>query len=66
MDGVTLDTEPLYTKAEINLFNEYNITIPEDDWSLFRGSSEKQFYKLTMKKYNIKEDFDVFMNKGRQ
>ncbi len=22
MDGVTIDTEPLYTKAEINLFKE--------------------------------------------
>ena len=66
MDGVTLNTEPLYTRAEINLFNKYNVIIPEEDWSIFRGSSEKQFYELTMKKYNIKEDLNVFMDKGRQ
>ena len=39
MDGVILDTEPLYTKAEIRLFGEYGVTIPEEDWSLFRGCS---------------------------
>jgi len=66
MDGVTLDTEPLYTSAEINLFKEYGVKIPEEDWSLFRGSSEKTFYELTMKKYQIKEDFNIFMEKGRQ
>ncbi len=37
MDGVVLDTEPLYTKAEIRLFGEYGVVIPEEDWSLFRG-----------------------------
>ena len=28
MDGVVLDTEPLYTKAEIRLFGEYGVEIP--------------------------------------
>ncbi len=65
MDGITIDTEPLYTKAEINLFNEYGIDIPAQDWSLFRGSSEKTFYKLSMERYNISEKLDVFMQKGR-
>tara|TARA_Y100001970_G_scaffold275894_1_gene377785 strand:- start:562 stop:1221 length:660 start_codon:yes stop_codon:yes gene_type:complete len=66
MDGVTIDTEPLYTKAEIKLFTEYGIEIPQEDWSLFRGSSESDFYKLSMARYNIKEDKDVFIKKGRQ
>ena len=35
MDGVVLDTEPLYTKAEIRLFGEYGVLIPEEVWSLF-------------------------------
>ena len=66
MDGITIDTEPLYTNAEINLFNEYGIAIPEQDWSLFRGSSEKTFYKLSMQRYKVSEELDVFMKKGRE
>ena len=41
MDGVTLDTEPLYQKAEIRLFKEYGVNIPDEAWKLFRGCSEK-------------------------
>ena len=41
MDGVIIDTEPLYTRAEIKLFREYGIEIPKEDWSLFRGCSEE-------------------------
>ena len=29
MDGVVLDSEPLYTQAEIRLFGEYGIHIPD-------------------------------------
>ena len=66
MDGVILDTEPLYTKAEIRLFREYNVEIPEEDWFLFRGCSEKDFFNLTMKRYNITEDKSIFIEKGRK
>ena len=66
MDGVTINTEPLYTKAEIKLFKEYGVIIPVDDWHLFRGSSEDNFFDLSMERYNIKEDRDIFINKGRQ
>ena len=65
MDGVILDTEPLYTKAEIRLFGEYGVAIPEEDWSLFRGCAEQDFFNLSMKRYKITEDKNVFMEKGR-
>ena len=44
MDGVIIDTEPLYTKAEIRLFDEYGVKVPEEDWSLFRGCTEQDFF----------------------
>ena len=66
MDGVILDTEILYTKAEIRLFGEYGVTIPEEDWPLFRGCAEDEFYTLSMNRYNITEDKSIFKNKGRQ
>ena len=66
MDGVILNTEPLYTKAEIRLFGEYGVTIPAEDWSLFRGRSEQDFFYHSMERYHIAEDKDVFMAKGRE
>ena len=44
MDGVIIDTEPLYAKAEIKLFREYGVEIPNEDWVLFRGCNEESFY----------------------
>ena len=66
MDGVVLDTEPLYTRAEIRLFSEYGVKIPEEDWSLFRGCSEESFFNLSMKRYKVLEDKNIFMEKGRE
>ena len=66
MDGVILDTEPLYTKAEIRLFREYDVEIPEEDWPLFRGCAENDFFDLSMSRYNITEDKNIFIEKGRE
>ena len=66
LDGVVLDTEPLYTRAEIRLFGEYGVEIPEEDWSLFRGCTEQNFFDLSMARYNISEDKNVFIEKGRE
>jgi len=66
LDGVTIDTEPLYAKGEIKLFKEYGVIIPKEDWKLFRGCTEETFYNLSMKRYKIDEDRTIFMKKGRQ
>ena len=66
LDGVTIDTEPLYTVAEIRLFAEYGVKIPEKDLHLFRGSSEETFFDLSMDRYGITENRDTFIRKGRQ
>ena len=66
LDGVTVDTESLYTIAEIRLFGEYGINIPEKDWPLFRGCSEKTFFDLSMDRYGITENRDVFIRKARE
>jgi len=65
LDGVTIDTEPLYAKGETKLFKEYGITIPGEDWKLFRGCTEEKFYDLSMNLYDISEDRSIFQNKGR-
>jgi len=66
MDGVIIDSEPLYAKGEIKLFGEYGVEIPPEDWVLFRGCNEQTFYDLSMNRYKITEDRDVFVEKGRK
>ena len=66
LDGVTIDTEPLYTLAEIRLFKEYGVKIPKDDFNLFRGCSEETFFNLSIERYGITENRDLFIQKGRQ
>ena len=66
MDGVIIDTEPLYTRAEIRLFAEYGVQIPKKDLYLFRGRSEKDFFDLSMKHYQISENKNIFIEKGRK
>ena len=66
LDGVTIDTEPLYAKGEIRLFKEYGIIIPEEDWKLFRGCTEEKFYDLSMNRYGITENRKKFQKKGRE
>ena len=66
MDGVTLDTEPLYADGENKLFEEYGVKIPEEDWKLFRGCTEEKFYDISMKRYGITEDRTIFQKKGRE
>ena len=66
LDGVTIDTEPLYTRSEIRLFGDYGVEIPEEDWPLFRGCSEEAFFDLAIARYGITENRDIFIQKGRQ
>ena len=65
LDGVTIDTEPLYAAGETKLFAEYGAIIPNSDWKLFRGCTEEKFYSLSMERYNITEDRSIFIKKGR-
>ena len=43
MDGVIIDTEPLYEIAETKLFKEYGVEIPKEDWVLLKAVMRKDF-----------------------
>jgi len=64
-DGVVVNTEPLYERAERKLFEEYGINISEDEWKLFKGISENAFYNYIKRRFNIKDPVDVLKKKGR-
>lgn len=66
MDGVVVDSEPLYMQAELRLFRAYGVEIPNEDWRLFRGCTEEEFYKTSMERYGITEDEATFRQKGKK
>jgi HAD superfamily hydrolase (TIGR01509 family) len=65
-DGVVVDSEPLYEKAEARLFAEYGVTIPESDWRLLKGLSDRDFFALCKERYGIHEELSILQRKGKR
>lgn len=65
-DGVVVDSEPLYRKAEEKFFTEYGVTIPSEDWKYFKGLSEEGFFKLAFEKYGISAQSEELRNRSRE
>ncbi len=66
MDGVVVDSEPLYQKAQTQLFAELGLTIPERDWLLFRGLTETAYYELICRRYGLKSRPAELQRRGRE
>ena len=66
MDGVIIDSEPLYQRGEERLFSDYGAVVPAEDWALFKGSSEEAFYQMAVERYGISEEWQDFRDLGRR
>ncbi len=66
MDGVTIDSEKLYSKTEPYILKKYGINFDEQDWVLIKGCTEKQFYDHVYKKFNPKVDRDSLMKESKE
>lgn len=66
MDGVVVDSEPLYQRAQVRLFAEFGVTIPEDDWKLFRGMTEEAYYKFIGRRYDLNRQLGPLRRRGRE
>lgn len=66
MDGVVVNSERLYQKAEKRLFKEYGVTIPDEDWKLFRGCGEAEFFQLVRERYGINQSPDTLRQRGQR
>ena len=64
-DGVVIDSEPLYEKAERKLFDEIGIVVPDQDWKNFKGISENEFYKTLKNLYGISVKLNELREHGR-
>ncbi|MFC1480816.1 HAD family hydrolase [Candidatus Neomarinimicrobiota bacterium] len=66
MDGVVIDSEPLYQKAEVEFFATYGVTVLPEHWNVFRGSTEEKFYEIAREMYGIDDPLDQLLPKGRE
>ena len=66
MDGVVVDSEPLYQQAQVRLFAEIGVTIPDEDWKLFRGMTENNYYEFVGRRYNLGGQLGQLRRRGRQ
>ena len=65
MDGVVVDSEKLYSQSEKKLLAQYGVKFDQSDWYYIKGCTEKQFYDLVYKKFNINIPRDQLIDKGR-
>ncbi len=66
MDGVVVDSEPLYQQVQERLFAELGVTIPDDDWKLFRGMTEDTYYEFVGRRYNLSRQLRELRRRGRE
>ena len=66
LDGVVIDSEPLYEKATLELMKEYNVNIPSADWKNLHGLSEKSFYETCITNYKINCSINSLIKEGNK
>jgi len=66
MDGVVIDSEHLYEKAENNLFASYGISISDEELKELKGTTEADFYNRLEKRHRPHWDRQKVINKGRK
>ena len=54
MDGTVLDSEGIFSDAQIELLKEYNIKSNHSELEEFKGMSHYIFYPCFMKKFRMK------------
>jgi len=53
MDGVIVDTEPLHRKAYFQMFEDLNISVSEELYTSFTGSSTQKVCTTLVEKFNL-------------
>ena len=66
MDGVLVDSEPIYTAVERNNFRQLGLSITEEEHRRFQGIATDRMWQLLRAKYDLKQSVEelVEMTKG--
>lgn len=58
MDGVIVDTEPVHRYAYYQLFEELNITVPEEMYTSFTGFSTRNTFQILKTNFDLSQDVE--------
>ncbi len=58
MDGVIIDSEPLYHKANTNTFNKLKIKVSQDEYNSYVGTNGFYMWSNIKEKHNLKQSVE--------
>jgi HAD superfamily hydrolase (TIGR01509 family) len=65
MDGVIVDTEPVHRYAYYQLFDELNITVPEEMYTSFTGFSTRNTFQDLKRNFVLTEEVEDLIQRKR-
>lgn len=65
MDGVIVDTEPVHRYAYYQLFDELNITVPEEMYTSFTGFSTRNTFQFLKNQFNLQQEVEDLIQEKR-
>ena len=65
MDGVIVDTEPVHRYAYYQLFDELNITVPEEMYTSFTGFSTRNTFQILKTNFDLSQDVEDLIKEKR-
>jgi beta-phosphoglucomutase len=66
MDGVIIDTEPVHHYAFYTQFGELGITVPDEEYASFLGSSTRNVFQRLKQRYNLPQELDELLKRKRE
>lgn len=65
MDGVIVDTEPVHRYAYYQLFDELNITVPEEMYTSFTGFSTRNTFQFLKNEFGLFQEVEDLIQRKR-
>ena len=66
MDGVLVDTEPLYIIMNKDFLQQHNAVITDEEYNQFIGISAKKMWYFLQEKYNLPFSVDELISMEKQ
>jgi beta-phosphoglucomutase len=66
MDGVIIDTEPIHHHAFFTQFTELGITVSDDLYASFLGSSTRNVFQQLKQKFNLPQEVTELLQRKRE